>query len=97
MTGLLERSISRLAAINSRLTADNSRFGPLEENCHKALIWRAVSSAQTVHITQNRKNSWFHGKNREVMAFACCERMLLSSWRAEKAGAGDGREDDPHR
>src|SRR5215831_2440744 len=51
---------------NSRLGLKNSRLAPLREFVHKQLIWFAVFCTKTALAWQNRKNSRFHGKNREL-------------------------------
>lgn len=64
------RNNSRFGIINSRLGQFKFPFDPLRELACKPLIWLAVSSAKTVQITQNRKNSRFHENNRESIETA---------------------------
>jgi hypothetical protein len=56
---------SRFGTINSRLGRFEFPFDPLRELIRKALIQRVFFGAETALIGQNRKNSRFHGNNRE--------------------------------
>src|SRR5262249_22252710 len=78
----------------------------LRELASKSLILLAIVSTKSVLSEENRKNSQFNGKNREFIAVMSSrlrrpDKMLLSSprpaRRAQKTGAGDGHQDDPHR
>ena len=61
---------SRFGRINSRLANINGNkipVSPLWELVRKPLIRRVVSSAETVLIGQNRKNSRFHWNSPELI------------------------------
>src|SRR5262245_7264345 len=82
-------SSSRFGAFNSRLAPNKFPFSRLRELVGNGLIWLAVFDARTTLFGLNRKNSRFHGNNRE-----CC-RYPRRGWRQLSGTGGDVEAVDP--
>ena len=57
---------SRFGGFNSRQGSKKFPFSLPREFARKALICPALPSPKTAHMGQKRKNSRFHGNNREL-------------------------------
>jgi hypothetical protein len=68
---------------HSRLSWYHSQFGLQREFARNDLIWLTVFAAKWPFCGGNRKNSRFHGKNREGAPPA----MRVMAWRANTAPA----------
>src|SRR5215471_8729693 len=70
---------SRFAAFNSRLGVNKFPFSRQREFAGKRLIYLAVVDIKTALSGSNRKNSRFHGKNRETSPGAAPPRRIAAS------------------
>src|SRR5216683_1318407 len=87
VAGDILRYNSRFDVFNSRLGSANSRLARLRELAGKGLIYFIVFADKTTVFEQNRRNSRFHGKNREFCPFT--ERAAKAGGTASSDEAGD--------